>query len=78
MAKKTASIASEATGRAPADPIAAGVFAFEGDWQPDLRDPWSIEPMLHAMRDLGGISYIRRSIGTVPELEYYINKCRRP
>ena len=30
--------------------------------------------MLHAMRDIGGINYIRRSIGTVPELECYIDK----
>ena len=74
MANKSGPVASGVSGRASSDPIAAGVFAFEGDWQADLRNPWNIEPMLHTMRDIGKIRYIRRSIGTVPELEYYVDK----
>ena len=39
------------TGRSPEDPIATGVFAFEGDRDTDLREPWSIELMLHLDSD---------------------------
>ena len=74
MAAKTRPAVAETTGRSPDNPIATGVFAFEGDWDTDLRDPWSIEPMLHALRDIGEIKCIRRNVATVPELEHYIDK----
>ncbi len=74
MAKKTGTVASAATRGASEDPIATGVFAFEGDWETDLRDPWNIEPMLHALRVIGEIECIRRNIGTVPELEHDVDK----
>lgn len=74
MTKKSNSTAKGA-GRDPsAKPIAAGVFAFEGDWESDLRKPWSIDTMLDALRGFGEIEYIHRDIGTVPELAYYVNK----
>lgn len=74
MAKKSSTTTS-ATGRdASVGPIAAGVFAFEGDWDSDLRMQWSIDTMLDAVRGFGEIKYIHRDIGTVPELEYYVNK----
>ena len=74
MAKKTGTATSAATRGASENPIATGVFAFEGDWEIDLRKQWSIDTMLGAMRDLGDIKYLRRDIGTVPELQYYIDK----
>ncbi len=74
MAKNSGTTAS-AAGRDPStEPIAAGVFAFEGDWDSDLRDPWSIEPMLHALQDIGDLNCIRRNVATVPELEHYVDK----
>ncbi len=46
MAKSPAA-PSSATGRSGStEPIAAGVFAFEGDWDSDLRKQWSIDTML--------------------------------
>ena len=74
MAKKTGNPGASARDTAPAEPIAAGVFAFEGDWDSDLRKQWSIDTMLDAVRGFGEIKYIHRDIGTVPELEYYVNK----
>lgn len=74
MARKTGKSGASTRGTAPAEPIAAGVFAFEGDWDSDLRKQWSIDTMLDAVRGFGEIKYIHRDIGTVPELEYYVNK----
>ena len=74
MAKNSGTTAS-AAGRDPStEPIAAGIFAFEGDWETDLRDPWSIEPMLHALEFIGELKCIRRNVATVPELEHYVDK----
>lgn len=74
MAKKSSTTATGA-GRDPAaEPIAAGVFAFEGDWESDLRDPWSIEPMLHTLQAIGELKCIRRNVATVPELGHYLDK----
>jgi hypothetical protein len=74
VAKKSAIAAANAGRDASTEPIAAGVFAFEGDWDTDLRDPWSIEPMLRALEVIGGLKCIRRNVATVPELEHYVDK----
>ena len=74
MAEKSATFASAARRDASTEPIAVGVFAFEGDWETDLRDPWSIEPMLHALEVIGELKCIRRNVATVPELEHYVDK----
>ncbi len=74
MAKQS-STTNAAAGRDPStDPIATGVFAFEGDWESDLRDPWSIEPMLRTLQVIGELKCIRRNVATVPELEHYLDK----
>lgn len=57
--------------------IAASVFAFEGDWEPDLRNRWSIEPMLRTIEDIGELKFIHRRVATIPELEHYISKWLR-
>ena len=54
--------------------LAAGVFAFEGDWNPDLRNKSSIAAMLQTVHEWGGLRYIRRDIGTTDELRYYVQK----
>ncbi len=74
MAKKTGRSRASTRGTAPSEPIATGVFAFEGDWETDLRDPWSIEPMLRALEVIGELDCIRRNVATVPELEHYVDK----
>ena len=74
MAKKS-STTTTAAGRDPStEPLATGVFAFEGDWESDLRDPWSIEPMLRTLQVIGELKCIRRNVATVPELEHYLDK----
>lgn len=52
----------------------SGVFTFEGDWEPDLKDKSSIRPNLETLRDAYGIKFIHRQIGTPEELRYYIKK----
>ncbi|WP_419946692.1 hypothetical protein [Candidatus Poriferisodalis sp.] len=74
MAKK-ASTTVAAAGRDPStEPITTAVFAFEGDWESDLRDPRSIEPMLHTFQAIGELKCIRRNVATVPEPEHYLDK----
>lgn len=68
MAKKSGSSAA-----AGGEPIAAGVFAFEGDWEIDLRKNWSIGSVLDAMQDFGDIRCVHRDIGAVEELQHYID-----
>ena len=51
-----------------------GIFAFEGDWVPDLKDKISIRPNLETLRDACGIEFIHRQIGTPGELRYYVEK----
>ena len=51
-----------------------GIFAFEGDWEPDLKDKSSIRPNLETLRDAYGIKFIHRQIGTPGELRYYVEK----
>ena len=74
MAKKTTTTSAAARREASTAPIATGVFAFEGDWESDLRDPWSIEPMLRTLQVIGELKCIRRNVATVPELQHYLDK----
>ena len=53
----------------------SGIFAFEGDWNSaDLEEGWSIRPTLETLRDMFGIKFIHRQIGTPGELRYYVDK----
>ena len=52
----------------------SGIFTFEGDWEPDLKDKSSIRPNLETLRDAYGIKFIHRQIGTPGELRYYVEK----
>ena len=54
--------------------LATGVFAFEGDPEIDLRQRYSVRPVLQFLRDLEGLEFIHRDIGTVEELEFYVKK----
>ncbi len=38
----------------------SGIFTFEGDWVPDLKDKSSIRPNLETLRDAYGIKFIHR------------------
>ena len=53
-----------------------GVFCLEGDWYPDLRRPTTVGPVLDLLEksNIPPVPSIRRDIGTVPELEYYLQK----
>ena len=55
-------------------PLASGVFAFEGDPEVDLRERYSVRPVLQFLNDLEGLKYIFRDIGTPEELEFYVKK----
>jgi hypothetical protein len=57
-------------------PVAAkkGVFSLEGDWDPDLRHHYSVEPGLKVLNGAEGIPYIHRRVGTSAEFEYYLRK----
>jgi len=58
-----------------AGPEYTGIFAFEGDWTPDdLEDKSSMRPTLETLRDVCDVDFIHRRIGTVAELEYYVDK----
>ncbi len=52
----------------------SGIFAFEGDWEPDLKDKSSIRSNLETLRDAYGIEFVHRQIGTPGELRYYVEK----
>ena len=53
-----------------------GIFCLEGDWEWDLRDRSSVDPVLQLLERSNdpAIPYIRRDVGTVPEFEYYLKK----
>ena len=68
---------SSATSRrshVPPQPIATGLFAFEGNWESDLSDRASITTLLQTLQEWTDMKCIRRDIGTEGELEYYINR----
>ena len=53
----------------------AGVFSFEGDWEPDdLTYKASVRPILAILEQVWGGEFIHRRIGTKEELGYYVNK----
>lgn len=55
--------------------LATGVFAFEGDDSDvDLRQQFGVATLLQTVRELSGLKFIRRDIGTAPELYYYVRK----
>ena len=55
--------------------LATGVFAFEGDdSDADLRQQFGVATLLQTVRELSGLKFIRRDIGTPPELFYYVRK----
>lgn len=53
-----------------------GVFCLEGDWDPDLRQHATVGPVLELLDRSGSpaVPHIRRDVGTVEELEYYLKK----
>jgi hypothetical protein len=52
-----------------------GVFCLEGDWW-HVKDKTTVEPALALLQTNGDLAfdYIHRDVGTVEELEYYLDK----
>lgn len=73
MSTKPANEASRRR-RAPALPIATGLFAFEGNWEPNLSDRASIATLLQTLQEWAELKCIRRDIGTEAELRHYIDR----
>jgi len=55
---------------------AKGIFCLEGDWEPDLRNRVTVDPLFQLLEhsNYPKIPYIRRDVGTVQEFEYYLKK----
>jgi hypothetical protein len=51
-----------------------GIFCLEGLWNPDLRKPSTVRPILELLRIQEGIEYIYRDCVTKEEFEYYLKK----
>jgi hypothetical protein len=51
-----------------------GVFCLEGEWDRDLRQRLSVEPVLELLERLRLARYIHRDVATVSEFEYYLKK----
>ena len=51
-----------------------GIFCIEGIWDPDLRTPSSVEPLLELLNLNALIDYIHVDCATVEEFEFYIGK----
>ena len=51
-----------------------GIFCIEGLWDPDLRSPSSVEPLLDLLYLNALIDYIHVDCATVPEFEFYTAK----
>ena len=51
-----------------------GIFCIEGMWDPDLRTPSSVEPLLDLLNLNALIDYIHVDCATVEEFEFYIRK----
>ncbi|WP_328992595.1 DUF6642 family protein [Kribbella sp. NBC_01245] len=51
-----------------------GIFCLEGEWDPNLRNRNSVEPILELLERLGIARTIHRDVATRPELEYYLRK----
>jgi len=55
----------------------SGIFCLEGDWEADLRDPTSVEPILQLLKDVEGIPYVHRQVATREQLGYYVDRWQR-
>lgn len=66
--------AASTSNRPRSKSLAAGVFAFEGDPEVDLRASHSVRPVLQFLSDLEVLKFIHRDIGTPEELEFYVKK----
>lgn len=51
-----------------------GIFCLEGEWDPNLTNRNSVEPILELLERLGIARTIHRDVATRPELEYYLRK----
>ena len=51
-----------------------GIFCVEGLWDPDLRSPSSVEPLLDLLNQNALVDYIHVDCATVVEFEFYIKK----
>ncbi|MFH1689634.1 MAG: DUF6642 family protein [Candidatus Eisenbacteria bacterium] len=51
-----------------------GIFCIEGIWDPDLRTPSSVEPLLDLLNLNALIDYIHVDCATIEEFELYIGK----
>lgn len=53
---------------------AAGIFAFEGDPERNLKKKYSVRPILRFLEDLDGTKHVFRDIGTPEELQHYLSR----
>lgn len=53
------------------------VFCLEGNWQDDLTEKDSLEPLLQLLTCHGELDYIRRDVATKAELVFYIKQWAR-
>lgn len=53
------------------------IFCLEGEWESDLRQRVSVEPILELLDKLGIAKSIHRDVATSPELEYYLEKWKQ-
>lgn len=51
-----------------------GVFCLEGEWDDDLHDRKSVQPLLEMLERLGEIKAIHRNVATRAELKHYLDK----
>ncbi|WP_419946345.1 DUF6642 family protein [Candidatus Poriferisodalis sp.] len=68
------SFTASSRGHSLSQPIATGLFAFEGNWEADLSDKASIAALLQTLHEWISIDFIRRDIGTEEELRHYIDR----
>ncbi|NOY06052.1 MAG: hypothetical protein GXO82_05405 [Chlorobi bacterium] len=54
-----------------------GIFCLEGDWSPDLKERNTVRPLLQFLEQSNRINFIYRDVGTVEELQFYMNKWRQ-
>ena len=51
-----------------------GVFAFEGDWNSNLKKPQSVRPLVKFLEESHNIRSIYKDVGTREELFLYLNR----
>ena len=54
-----------------------GIFCFEGEWSPNLKDESSMRTLLQFLKQNDQIDFIFRDIGTIEELKFYIRKWKQ-